>query len=157
MVVANAVAAITEINEASSIGKPPIEMNTTTINKLLTALNECTEWGQIFILDDLSSFNTTDDRKNSVRNSEILPNSSNISKKLSTPFVTLLYSEPDAEVQYETLMLNWLVENAGFIALYEPGFTRSPIETRISGTSSAWTLPLIMRRLTRSDCRGTDS
>ena len=68
MVVANAVAAITEINEASSIGKPPIEMNTTTINKLLTALNECTEWGQIFILDDLSSFNTTDDRKNSVRN-----------------------------------------------------------------------------------------
>ena len=87
----------------------------------------------------------------------ILPNSSNISKKLSTPFVTLLYSEPDAEVQYETLMLNWLVENAGFIALYEPGFTRSLIETRISGTSSAWTLPWIMRRLTRSDCRGTDS
>ena len=55
MVVANAVAAMTEINEASSTGKPLIEMNTATINKLLTALNECTEWGQIFILDSLSS------------------------------------------------------------------------------------------------------
>jgi AP-1 complex subunit beta-1 len=37
-------------------------MNTATINKLLTALNECTEWGQIFILDNLSSYNPTDDR-----------------------------------------------------------------------------------------------
>jgi AP-1 complex subunit beta-1 len=55
MVVANAVAAMTEISEASSTGKPLIEMTTATINKLLTALNECTEWGQIFILDSLSS------------------------------------------------------------------------------------------------------
>ena len=37
-------------------------MNTATINKLLTALNECTERGQIFILDNLSSYNPTDDR-----------------------------------------------------------------------------------------------
>ena len=47
MVVANAVAALSEINEASSTGQPLIEMNTATINKLLTALNECTEWGQV--------------------------------------------------------------------------------------------------------------
>ena len=39
MVVANAVAALTEINESSSTGKPLIEMDTATINKLLTALN----------------------------------------------------------------------------------------------------------------------
>ena len=26
--------------------RPLIEMNTATINKMLTALNECTEWGQ---------------------------------------------------------------------------------------------------------------
>lgn len=31
-------------------------MNTTTINKLLTALNECTEWGQVSF-DSLSSYN----------------------------------------------------------------------------------------------------
>jgi vesicle coat complex subunit len=40
MVVANAVAAITEINES----RPLIEINLQTVNKLLTALNECTEW-----------------------------------------------------------------------------------------------------------------
>lgn len=47
MVVANAVAALSEINEASATGRPLIEMNAPTINKLLTALNECTEWGQV--------------------------------------------------------------------------------------------------------------
>ena len=47
MVVANAVAALSEINEASPNGQPLIEMNASTINKLLTALNECTEWGQV--------------------------------------------------------------------------------------------------------------
>ena len=31
-------------------------MNAATINKLLTALNECTEWGQVFILDSLSNY-----------------------------------------------------------------------------------------------------
>ena len=46
-VVANAVAALSEINEASASGRPLIEMNAQTINKLLTALNECTEWGQV--------------------------------------------------------------------------------------------------------------
>ena len=51
MVVAIAVAAMTEINEAGSTKKPLIEMNTATTNKLLTALNECTEWSQIFILE----------------------------------------------------------------------------------------------------------
>ena len=45
MVVANAVTAMTDINEAGSTGKPRIEINTATINKLLTALHECTEWG----------------------------------------------------------------------------------------------------------------
>ena len=47
MVVANAVAALSEINEASPSGRPLIEMTPQTINKLLTALNECTEWGQV--------------------------------------------------------------------------------------------------------------
>lgn len=59
--VANAVAALTEINEASR--HPLIEMNAPTVNKLLTALNECTEWGQVFILDSLSNFNPKDERE----------------------------------------------------------------------------------------------
>uniref|UniRef100_A0A915PPI6 AP complex subunit beta n=1 Tax=Setaria digitata TaxID=48799 RepID=A0A915PPI6_9BILA len=59
MVVANAVAALTEINESHVL----IEINSQTVNKLLTALNECTEWGQVFILDALSSYQPKDERE----------------------------------------------------------------------------------------------
>ena len=38
-------------------------MNAPTINKLLTALNECTEWGQVFILDALSNYSPRDSRE----------------------------------------------------------------------------------------------
>lgn len=61
--VANAVAALSEMNEASITGSPLIEMNSQTINKLLTALNECTEWGQVFILDSLANYSPKDDRE----------------------------------------------------------------------------------------------
>ena len=61
--VANAVAALTEINETSRSGNPLMEMTAQTINKLLTALNECTEWGQVFILDSLSNYNPKDERE----------------------------------------------------------------------------------------------
>lgn len=30
---------------------------------MLTALNECTEWGQVFILDSLSNYSPKDDRE----------------------------------------------------------------------------------------------
>ena len=62
-VVANAVAALTEINEASLCGQSLMDLNATTINKLLTALNECTEWGQVFILDALSQYTPSDERE----------------------------------------------------------------------------------------------
>ena len=42
MVVANAVAALAEIQENST--SPIFEINSTTLTKLLTALNECTEY-----------------------------------------------------------------------------------------------------------------
>ena len=61
--VANAVAALNEINDASSTGSPLMELTMPTINKLLTALNECTEWGQVFILDALSQYQPKDDRE----------------------------------------------------------------------------------------------
>lgn len=60
---ANAVAALSEINEASSSGQHLIDMNAQTINKLLTALNECTEWGQVFILDSLANCLPKDERE----------------------------------------------------------------------------------------------
>ena len=45
MVVANAVAALSEIQEIS--GKPVFQINASSLSKLLRALNECTEWGQV--------------------------------------------------------------------------------------------------------------
>lgn len=42
-VVANAVAALSEINDSSPTAAAMMDMNSQTINKLLTALNECTE------------------------------------------------------------------------------------------------------------------
>lgn len=39
-----------------SIATALTDLDTTTINKLLTALNECTEWGQVFILDSLATY-----------------------------------------------------------------------------------------------------
>ncbi|KAG5898041.1 hypothetical protein JTB14_001752 [Gonioctena quinquepunctata] len=49
MVVANAVAALSEINESSPTGQPLVELSTNTINKLLTSLNGCTEWMEYWI------------------------------------------------------------------------------------------------------------
>jgi len=129
MVVANAVAALSEINEASQSGHPLIEMNTSTINKLLTALNECTEWGQVFILDSLSNYSPADSKeaqsiceritprlqhanaavvlsavKVLMKYMEVISDADYVTalrKKLAPPLVTLLSSEP--EVQYVAL------------------------------------------------------
>eukprot|EP00069_Balaena_mysticetus_P014615 bmy_01624T0 len=62
MVVANAVAALSEIAE-SHPSSNLLDLNPQSINKLLTALNECTEWGQIFILDCLANYTPKDDRE----------------------------------------------------------------------------------------------
>lgn len=44
-VVANAVAALSEIGDTS--GRDVMEIDTSVLQKLLAALNECTEWGQV--------------------------------------------------------------------------------------------------------------
>lgn len=54
MVVANAVAALAEIAEQSSLDVFRIDSG--MLAKLLAALNECTEWGQVFILDCLAKY-----------------------------------------------------------------------------------------------------
>ncbi|CAK9786920.1 vesicle-mediated transport-related protein [Cutaneotrichosporon oleaginosum] len=53
-VVANAVAALVEISERSS--DITLRLNATVAGKLVAALGECSEWGQIYILDSLLSF-----------------------------------------------------------------------------------------------------
>ncbi|KXS14332.1 Adaptor protein complex beta subunit [Gonapodya prolifera JEL478] len=121
MVVANAVAALGEINE--SAGRNVFQVNTQTLGKLLGALNECTEWGQICILKSLAEYTPQDSREaesivekvlprfqhangsvvlaavrvvmiyfNYVSNEEI---TKQMSRKLSPPLVTLLSAEPE--------------------------------------------------------------
>ena len=61
-VVANAVAALSEIADAS--GREGVfEITGGVLQKLLAALNECTEWGQVFILDALARYAPSDTRE----------------------------------------------------------------------------------------------
>ncbi|PHU14179.1 AP-1 complex subunit beta-1 [Capsicum chinense] len=60
MVATNVVAALAEIQESS--GRPIFEITSHTLSKFLTALNKCTEWGQVFILDSLSKYKVYDAR-----------------------------------------------------------------------------------------------
>ncbi|KAM9744113.1 AP-1 complex subunit beta-1 isoform 3-T3 [Menidia menidia] len=146
MVVANAVAALSEIAE-SHPNSNLLDLNPQTINKLLTALNECTEWGQIFILDCLANYTPRDDRESqsicervtprlSHANSavvlsavkvlmkfmEMLPKDldyyGTLLKKLAPPLVTLLSAEP--ELQYVALRnINLIVQRRPEIMKHE--------------------------------------
>ena len=60
MVVANAVAALADIRETST--RNIFTLNTQSLQKLLRALNECTEWGQV----QSSALLTTSSRLNSM-------------------------------------------------------------------------------------------
>ncbi|PKU68362.1 beta-adaptin-like protein B [Dendrobium catenatum] len=127
MVVANAVAALAEIQETSA--RPIFEITSQTLSKLLTALNECTEWGQVFILDALSTYKAADalEAENIVervtprlqhancavvlsavkmilQQMELITSTDvvrNLCKKMAPPLVTLLSAEP--ELQYVAL------------------------------------------------------
>lgn len=66
MVVANAVAALAEISQTSP--EVNVEFNEKTVKILLTAVNDCTEWGQVFILDSLVNY----DPKNENEASQII-------------------------------------------------------------------------------------
>uniref|UniRef100_A0A4W4FSF6 AP complex subunit beta n=1 Tax=Electrophorus electricus TaxID=8005 RepID=A0A4W4FSF6_ELEEL len=146
MVVANAVAALSEISE-SHPNCNLLDLNPQSINKLLTALNECTEWGQIFILDCLANYTPRDDRESqsicervtprlSHANSavvlsavkvlmkfmEMLPKDldyyGTLLKKLAPPLVTLLSAEP--ELQYVALRnINLIVQKRPEILKHE--------------------------------------
>ncbi|KAK2499676.1 hypothetical protein MC885_007288 [Smutsia gigantea] len=138
MVVANAVAALSEIAE-SHPSSNLLDLNPQSINKLLTALNECTEWGQIFILDCLANYTPKDDREAqrlSHANSAVVLSAvkvlmkfmemlskdldyyGTLLKKLAPPLVTLLSAEP--ELQYVALRnINLIVQKRPEILKHE--------------------------------------
>ena len=61
-VVANAVAALNEIAETSG-DDAVMELSSSALQKLLAALNECTEWGQVSILDALAKYSPNDPKE----------------------------------------------------------------------------------------------
>tara|TARA_B110000977_G_scaffold75465_1_gene101813 strand:- start:9575 stop:12316 length:2742 start_codon:yes stop_codon:yes gene_type:complete len=129
MVVANAVAALTEIRDASASPGNIFNLNTNNVYKLLAALNECTEWGQVFILDSLASYKPSDEQDASSVIERVTPRlqhancavvlsavkviisqmsfigneetTKGLIKKLAPPLVTLLSAE--SEIQYVAL------------------------------------------------------
>ncbi len=137
-VVANAVSALSEIAENS--GKDVMMVTTNVLQKLLAALNECTEWGQVFILDSLSQYSPQDSREAEGIIERVTPRLQHansavvmsavkvvlrfleevtsdevvraVCKKLAPPLVTLLNSEP--EIQYVAL------RNINLIVLKRP-------------------------------------
>lgn len=143
-VVANAVAALGEISETS--GKDVLSVTAAVLQKLLAALNECTEWGQVFILDSLSKYTPADSREaegiiervtprlqhaNSavvmsavkvvLRYMEEVTNQETVrtlSRKLAPPLVTLLNAEP--EIQYVALRnINLIVQKRARVLEHE--------------------------------------
>ena len=40
-----------------------MQITTSTLHKLLAALNECTEWGQVYVLDSLTEYKPSDSRE----------------------------------------------------------------------------------------------
>ncbi|EGF80913.1 hypothetical protein BATDEDRAFT_87982 [Batrachochytrium dendrobatidis JAM81] len=136
MVITNAVAALVEISNASA-QKDIFVITDFLLQKLLAALNECTEWGQICILGSLATYRPRDVREASDIIERVIPrlqhvNSSvvlsavktlmiylgynfseeldkTIIRKLAPPLVTLLSSQP--EIQYVALRnINFILQ-----------------------------------------------
>jgi vesicle coat complex subunit len=62
MVLSNTVAALAQISESKG-SQNIINLNPHTVQKLLTALGECTEWGQIYILEALIHYIPSDPKE----------------------------------------------------------------------------------------------
>lgn len=129
MVVANAVAALSEIADASG-RRDVLQITSAVLFKLLAALNECTEWGQVFILDALAGHSAASSADAEAIVERVTPRlqhancavvlsavkvilkqlpllggnaelMASLRKKLAPPLVTLLSAEP--EIQYVAL------------------------------------------------------
>lgn len=61
MVVSNTVAALMICGE--SRGEPFLKLNNHMVQKLLTAMNDCHEWGIVYILDALSKYIPSDSQE----------------------------------------------------------------------------------------------
>lgn len=124
MTVANAVAALAEIANASH-SPDLLPLNPQTVSAFLSALSECTEWGQVFILDAIAEYAPVDPSEADQMVERIIPRLQHINpavvlaavrvlvrvmpnldvdekrtflvKKMSAPLVTMLSAEPELQ------------------------------------------------------------
>lgn len=124
VVVANAVAALSEIAQVSQTPSV-LSLTPQTVSRFLSAMAECTEWGQIFILDAIASYTPTNSEEADVMADRILPRLQHANpavvlsavkiivqlmprldadekrffliKKMRAPLVTLLTSQPELQ------------------------------------------------------------
>ncbi|KAK7441837.1 beta-adaptin [Stygiomarasmius scandens] len=136
MVVANTVAALTDIHlaatshsSASSSDPAIFNISSNILSKLLIALNECSEWGRVAILNALSRYEAQDDKESEHICERVIPQFQHVNgsvvlaavkvvmihmrgvhredlikqlvRKMAPPLVTLLSSPP--EVQWVAL------------------------------------------------------
>lgn len=136
MVVSNAVASLCEISNASR--RNYLSLNEDVVSRLLPALNESSEWGQVFILDAIAMYDPPNSRiaetilergvivRLSHANSAVVLSAIKVMmkymgkvsspelvrtlcKKMSPPLVTLLSAEP--EIQYVVMRnINLIVQ-----------------------------------------------
>ncbi|KAG8215400.1 adaptin N terminal region-domain-containing protein [Butyriboletus roseoflavus] len=137
MVVANTVAALTDIHTIATSNHPPpsssdpaiFTITSSVLSKLLIALNECSEWGRVAILNALARYIAQDDKESEHICERVVPQfqhvngsvvlaavkvimihmrsirreelSKQLVRKMAPPLVTLLSSPP--EVQWVAL------------------------------------------------------
>ncbi|KAF8591723.1 Adaptor protein complex beta subunit [Ramaria rubella] len=136
MVVANAVLALTDIHNvatalpsSSSSDRAIFTINSPVLNKLLIALNECSEWGRVAILSALARYSAVDEKESEHICERVVPQFQHVNgsvvlaavkvimihmrhvrreeltkqliRKMAPPLVTLLSSPP--EVQWVAL------------------------------------------------------
>ncbi|KAG0708399.1 adaptin N terminal region-domain-containing protein [Suillus ampliporus] len=137
MVVANTVAALTDIHISATTNQPAdstsdpaiFSITSVILNKLLIALNECSEWGRVAILNALARYDAQDDKESEHICERVVPQFQHVNgsvvlaamkvimihirkvrreelvkqliRKMAPPLVTLLSSPP--EVQWVAL------------------------------------------------------
>ncbi|KAJ8508822.1 hypothetical protein ONZ45_g8941 [Pleurotus djamor] len=153
MVVANTVAALSDIHDSataqpSSSTSDPALFNITSsiLSKLLIALNECSEWGRVAILNALSRYEAQDDKESEHICERVVPQFQHVNgsvvlaavkvimihmrgvkreelnkqliRKMAPPLVTLLSSPP--EVQWVALRnINLLLQKRSDLLVNE--------------------------------------
>lgn len=146
IVVANACASLIEISKASGKNYLPFTKGQ-YLNKVLAAVNDSNEWGQVYILEAVSTHDTQDAKeaenivervmprlshnnpavilaavKLILKNLDLIPKDQRkaVVKKLAAPLITLLSCEP--EIQYIAL------RNINFVLQKEPNIFENNIK-----------------------------